>query len=79
VINNITLRSYLFEFCTAFFCELFFFLQPQILDTNAGLWVHLKQQQLIELIRQSKFDEALKFAQEELAHKGEENVQRSTN
>jgi glucose-induced degradation protein 8 len=34
----------------------------------------LQQQQLIELIREDKIDEALNFAQDELAPRGEENV-----
>lgn len=46
----------------------------QILDTNPELFFHLQQQRLIELIRQGKTDEALEFAQEELAPRGEENV-----
>lgn len=46
----------------------------QILDTNPQLFFHLQQQKLIELIRNSKIEEALEFAQEELAPRGEENV-----
>ena len=46
----------------------------QILDTNPELFFHLQQQRLIELIRQGKTEEALEFAQEELAPRGEENV-----
>lgn len=46
----------------------------QILDTNPHLFFHLQQQRLIELIRNGKIDEALEFAQEELAPRGEENV-----
>jgi len=49
-------------------------LNPEILDTNPQLIFHLKQQQLIELIRKGLIDEALQFAQEELAHRGEENA-----
>ncbi|KAL2473620.1 LisH and RanBPM domains containing protein [Forsythia ovata] len=45
----------------------------QILDTNPQLFFHLQQQRLIELIRNGKVDEALEFAQEELAPRGEEN------
>ncbi|KAJ0257979.1 Protein GID8 [Hirschfeldia incana] len=48
-------------------------LNPEILDTNPELFFHLQQQRLIELIRQGKTDEALEFAQEELAPRGEEN------
>ena len=46
----------------------------QILDTNPELYFHLQQQKLIELIRAGKINEALEFAQEELAPRGEENV-----
>jgi CTLH/CRA C-terminal to LisH motif domain len=46
----------------------------QILDTNPELYFHLQQQKLIELIRMGKIEEALEFAQEELAPRGEENV-----
>lgn len=46
----------------------------QILDTNPQLFFHLQQQRLIELIRNGKIQEALEFAQEELAPRGEENV-----
>ncbi|XP_020270194.1 glucose-induced degradation protein 8 homolog isoform X2 [Asparagus officinalis] len=48
-------------------------LNPEILDTNPQLCFHLQQQRLIELIRQGKVEEALEFAQEELAPRGEEN------
>jgi hypothetical protein len=44
------------------------------LDTNPKLFFHLQQQRLIELIRDGKIDEAIEFAQEELAPRGEENV-----
>ena len=49
----------------------------QILDTNPQLFFHLQQQRLIELIRNGKVEEALEFAQEELAPRGEENVRLS--
>ncbi|CAN6453460.1 unnamed protein product [Victoria cruziana] len=49
-------------------------LNPEILDTNPQLFFHLQQQRLIELIRNGKVEEALEFAQEELAPRGEENV-----
>lgn len=49
----------------------------QILDTNPQLFFHLQQQRLIELIRKGKVEEALEFAQEELAPRGEENVYHS--
>ena len=48
--------------------------EKQILDTNPQLFFHLQQQRLIELIRAGKVEEALEFAQEELAPRGEENV-----
>ncbi|KAI5004098.1 hypothetical protein ZWY2020_031341 [Hordeum vulgare] len=48
-------------------------LNPTILDTNPELYFHLQQQKLIELIRVGKIPEALEFAQEELAPRGEEN------
>ncbi|KAJ6837607.1 glucose-induced degradation protein 8-like protein isoform X1 [Iris pallida] len=48
-------------------------LNPEILDTNPQLYFHLQQQRLIELIRHGKVEEALEFAQEELAPRGEEN------
>ncbi|ESQ29333.1 hypothetical protein EUTSA_v10023660mg [Eutrema salsugineum] len=48
-------------------------LNPEILDTNPELFFHLQQQRLIELIRQGRTEEALEFAQEELAPRGEEN------
>lgn len=48
-------------------------LNPEILDTNPALYFHLQQQRLIELIRDDKVDEALEFAQEHLARRGEEN------
>ncbi|XP_052183119.1 protein GID8 homolog isoform X2 [Diospyros lotus] len=48
-------------------------LHPKILDANPKLFFHLQQQRLIELIRDGNLEEALKFAQEELAPRGEEN------
>lgn len=45
----------------------------KILDTNHTLYFHLQQQKLIEYIRQGNIPEALRFAQEELAPRGEEN------
>ncbi|KAI0304803.1 CTLH/CRA C-terminal to lish motif domain-containing protein [Russula brevipes] len=48
-------------------------LNPEILDTNPALYFHLQQQKLIEYIRQGKITEALRFAQEELAPRGEES------
>ncbi|KAF9186471.1 Glucose-induced degradation complex subunit [Haplosporangium sp. Z 767] len=48
-------------------------LNPEILDTNPELFFHLQQQRLIEYIREGRIMEALEFAQEELAPRGEEN------
>ncbi|KAI0320339.1 CTLH/CRA C-terminal to lish motif domain-containing protein [Amylostereum chailletii] len=48
-------------------------LNPEILDTNRALYFRLQQQKLIEYIRQGKVTEALTFAQEELAPRGEES------
>ncbi|KAI0068434.1 lish motif-containing protein, partial [Artomyces pyxidatus] len=48
-------------------------LNPEILDTNPALYFHLQQQKLIEFIRQGKVAEALEFAQQELAPRGEES------
>ncbi|OMH83504.1 Glucose-induced degradation protein-like protein [Zancudomyces culisetae] len=47
-------------------------LNPELLETEPRIFFHLRQQQLIELLRQNKTIEALQFAQEELAAKGEE-------
>ncbi|KAG2232213.1 hypothetical protein INT48_003903 [Thamnidium elegans] len=44
-----------------------------ILDTNPHLFFHLQQQRLIELIRKGSFQEALEFASEEMAPRGEEH------
>ncbi|KAJ3416809.1 Glucose-induced degradation complex subunit [Chytridiales sp. JEL 0842] len=48
-------------------------LDPEILDSNPKLYFHLQQQRLIEYIRRGRIEEALEFAQEELAPRGEEN------
>ncbi|KAJ2637701.1 hypothetical protein GGF40_002177 [Coemansia sp. RSA 1286] len=48
-------------------------LNPDLLDTDPRLYFHLQQQHLIELIRMGKAEEALEFAQEELAPHGEEH------
>lgn len=45
----------------------------QILDTNPLLFFHLQQLRLIELIRRGDVLEALAFASEELAPRGEEH------
>ncbi|KAI9209126.1 CTLH/CRA C-terminal to lish motif domain-containing protein [Polychytrium aggregatum] len=48
-------------------------LDPEILDSNPKLFFHLQQQKFIELIRSGNTEQALEFAQEELAPRGEEN------
>jgi len=48
-------------------------LNPEILDTNPALYFRLQQQKLIEYIRQGRIADALQFAQEELAPRGEES------
>ncbi|KAF7310841.1 hypothetical protein HMN09_00627100 [Mycena chlorophos] len=48
-------------------------LNPEILDTNPALYFHLQQQRLIEYIREGRISEALQFAQDELAPRGEES------
>ncbi|KAF8632588.1 hypothetical protein AX15_001795 [Amanita polypyramis BW_CC] len=50
-------------------------LNPEILDTNPALYFHLQQQKLIEYIRQGRIADAIQFAQDELAPRGEENPQ----
>ncbi|XP_062504393.1 glucose-induced degradation protein 8 homolog [Corticium candelabrum] len=45
----------------------------EILDTNPRLYFFLQQQKLIELIRESKFESAVEFAQTELSDIGEKN------
>eukprot|EP01137_Pigoraptor_chileana_P005688 Opistho-2@49086 len=50
-------------------------LNPEILDTNPRLYFHLQQQRLIELIRQNRMQDALEFAQEEMAPRVEEHPQ----
>ena len=45
---------------------------PQILEEQQELAFHLQQQRLIELIREGRVDDALEFAQENLAPLGEE-------
>ncbi|KAI8804988.1 CTLH/CRA C-terminal to lish motif domain-containing protein [Cladochytrium replicatum] len=48
-------------------------LDPEILEVNRKLYFHLQQQKLIEFIRNGQINEAIEFAQEELAPRGEEN------
>ena len=43
------------------------------MDTNPALYFKLQQQKLIEFIRQGRIPEALEFAQNELAPRGEES------
>ncbi|CAK9297045.1 unnamed protein product [Gordionus sp. m RMFG-2023] len=46
---------------------------PELLDDNRYLFFQLQQQQLIELIRQKRIEDALIFAQNNLAEYGEDN------
>ncbi|KAL3901240.1 MAG: hypothetical protein SGCHY_000767 [Lobulomycetales sp.] len=48
-------------------------LDPEILDQNPRLYFHLQQQKLIEFIRSNNVNEAIEFAQDVLAPRGEEN------
>ena len=48
-------------------------LHPQLLDNDRYLLFHLQQQHLIELIRLQKVEDALQFAAEHLAERGEED------
>jgi len=48
-------------------------LHPDLLDSDRYLFFHLQQQHLIELIRHKNVEEALRFAQEHLAERGEQN------
>jgi hypothetical protein len=47
--------------------------RAQILDKNPALYFQLQQQRLIELIRHGRIADALVFAQQELAPRGEEH------
>jgi len=49
-------------------------LHPELLDDDRYLFFHLQQQQLIELIRENRIEDALKFASEQLAERGEEDA-----
>ena len=49
-------------------------LHPELLDDDRYLFFHLQQQQLIELIREQRVEEALRFASEQLAERGEEDA-----
>jgi len=48
-------------------------LHPTLLDENRYLLFHLQQQSLIELIREQRVEEALEFAGNHLAERGEED------
>ena len=48
-------------------------LDPEILEEHAELLFHLQQQRLIELIRKGSVEEALEFAQDQLAPLGEDH------
>jgi hypothetical protein len=48
-------------------------LHPELIDNNRPIAFHLQQQQLIELIRDKRLEEALTFAQESLCEYGERN------
>ena len=47
---------------------------PEILDRNQSLFFNLLQQKLVEMIRNELVEEAIEFAQEDLAPLAEENV-----
>lgn len=49
-------------------------LHPALLDQDRYLLFHLQQQLLIELIREQRVEEALQYAAEHLAERGEEDV-----
>jgi hypothetical protein len=42
-------------------------LNPEILDTQPSLYFHLQQQRLLELLRNDRIEQALQFAQQQLA------------
>jgi glucose-induced degradation protein 8 len=46
-------------------------LHPELLDNDRYLYFHLQQLHLIELIREGKIEEALRFAQNKIAEAGE--------
>jgi len=47
---------------------------PELLDQDRYLLFHLQQQHLIELIREERVEDALQFAGQHLAERGEEDV-----
>lgn len=63
---------YVLDLCYYLYMGRCLLLHSQILDTNPALYFHLQQQKLIEFIRQGRIMEALQFAQDELAPRGEE-------
>jgi CTLH/CRA C-terminal to LisH motif domain len=48
-------------------------LHPELLDNDRYLYFHLQQLHLIELIRDGKIEDALRFAQNKIAEAGETN------
>lgn len=50
-------------------------LHPELIDSDRQLAFHLRQQQLIELIREKRLEDALLFAQNHLCEYGENNEQ----
>jgi hypothetical protein len=48
-------------------------LHPDLLDNDRYLYFHLQQLHLIELIREGKIEDALRFAQKNIAEAGETN------
>ena len=50
-------------------------LNSEILDQNSDLLFSLKKQQLIELIKENKLEEAIRFAQTKVAPKCKGNEQ----
>ncbi|XP_077500239.1 glucose-induced degradation protein 8 homolog [Amblyomma americanum] len=50
-------------------------LRPELLDNDRCLLFHLRQQHLIELIRESRTEEALAYAQDHLCECGEDDPQ----
>jgi len=48
-------------------------LYPELLDDERDLFFHLQQQQFIELVRENKIEDALKFASDHMAERGEES------
>jgi len=53
-------------------------INPNILDESDHVYFRLQQQRLIELIRKGEVEEALQFAHDYLAPRGEDNVRHAT-